>query len=643
GLGLLLADFQAISRPLLISIDEIDLLDHSQDGGENERHQQLLHFLRQLRGKVALLLVGHRAVIESDVTQTVEPLGADDLMSWFETLSIPAQQGTIARLITLTQGNPLLISMAFALYFWSVEQDPTVTFDDALKQMPQSGALLPIWRRLASRLDGNELALLEALSVFRGAAPADAWMVESNEGELVSLVGRLESRQLIQNDGQGGVYLLPSLRQLINEEQGVEQREQRHLQAALIFSQRGEPTEAAFHFLAGGRADKAIEIWYPHRASEIERGQVEKANAIFESLSARNLKPAWQKRLAIVRSELNQLSGQHDRVIRDLSRQRWQNNQFESIEAYKLWGDALQDQGQPDAAEEILSQGLDVVTHLLQRYSYLHVQRSRLYLQQREMANAKREADLARFHAENMHGAIQDQLGNYDLAILHYETALSLAESLKDFRNVARTQYYMAIAMSRLQRFEESVSCFEKAIEAYKRVGDRVQAEHVRSNLGASYLFAEEYEEAIKYCLDALAFYERSGNTYWVAHNACNLAEAYYALGKYKDAEGYAQLAISQEEIDSLPYALYTLGMVRKVANDLTSAARFLLETGQYAENNEDRFLLAYSLRELGSAYRQLGKVDEGNACIGRSLALFKQLKIEKEVVSTELLLHESQ
>ncbi|MCB0189710.1 MAG: hypothetical protein KDE31_35810, partial [Caldilineaceae bacterium] len=367
------------------------------------------------------------------------------------------------------------------------------TFAQTLQQLPGTPALAPIWDRLRTRMAGEERQLLQALAVFRTPAPADAWHFliaptsdASQDDTPTVIVERLQALQLVYGDQSGGIALLPILRETLYEEMAVEVRESYHIAAALIYATRGDYTEAAYHFCRGDQPDRAIEIWYPERQGEIKRGQAGAALAIVEQISANRLKRPQPKQLALVRAELYGLLGEPAKVVQSLEPIQWTRDEPESVEALRLWGEALNVQGNADGAQEKLQEGVQVVAYLLEQHAHLHVQRGLIHLQQREMKAAWQEATRARYFAENLQGAVQANLGNYETARSHYETALTLASELDDIQAAARTEYYLGIAAMQQQDLETAFAHYQAAIADYQRTGNRAQEIYARSNLAAA-------------------------------------------------------------------------------------------------------------------------------------------------------------
>jgi len=658
ALGLLRADLETVGSPPLLCIDEIDLLRPADLDRPNPHHTQLLGFINSLRPHVALLLIGQNAVIETAITLSLERLARTDLENWLRTRQIRYTQAELTQLEAYTGGNPRLLTLCLTLHDLANpepgagELRPS-RLANTLARLPHTPALAPIWDRLRLRLAPLERQLLCALAVFRTPAPEDAWQLtepatatvdaDADPSATASIftvaLAQLSARDLVQSDGTGGIRVLPLLREILYAELTVEARERYHLGAAHIYAARGDYTEAAYHFCQGGQPAQAVAIWFPVRQGEILRGQAGAALTVMAAISAHWLTRPQQQQLALLRGELYSLLGEPAKVIDTLAQGDWPPTAVESAAALRLWGEALNLQGDAAGAQEKIQAGIGVVTQLLDQQAHLHVHQGLIHLQQREMQAAWQAATRARVAAEQLQGAIQANLGHYEDARRHYETALTLAETLDDSQTVARVHYYLGIAAMQQHDLPTAFTHYQAAIAAYQQIGNRVQEIYVRSNLAAAYLTAGDYHAAIVEAKAALTFCARMNAPYWMAMNAANLAEAHFELGELAAAEGYALQVIEHEEVDSYPYALYTLGSVRRLQQRPHEAIHFYHQSARIAERNEDRFLLAYVQRGLGQAYGALGDDAAAMACYHAAIHLFRALVIPAEVSATEVLM----
>ncbi|MEZ4615187.1 MAG: hypothetical protein R2867_06705 [Caldilineaceae bacterium] len=436
SLGLVRADIEALPEAALLCFDEIDLLRAADIDRPNLHHAQILNFIDSLRPHLALLLIGQRAVLESDLTLALDRLQSADILAWLQRLQIPHTAEEVNQLAVYTGGNPRLLTLCLTLHqlYGAAAEEPAtadplvaaaghITLTQTLLQLPHTPALAPIWDRLRARLARNERQLLQALAVCRTPAPVDAWQrfvdpeaAADQRPTVAATLAHLQTLQLVHRDETGGIWLLPMLRETLYEEMAVETRETYHIGAALMYAARGDYTEAAYHFWRGDQPDRAIELWFPERQREIRRGQAGAALTFVEQISAHRLKRTQQKQLALMRAELYGLLGEPSKVVDSLASLEWRRDEAESVEALRLWGEALNLQGDAAGAQEKLQTGVEVVAYLLEQHAHLHVQRGLIHMQQREMKAAWQEATRARYFAENLQGAVQANLGNYETA-----------------------------------------------------------------------------------------------------------------------------------------------------------------------------------------------------------------------------------
>ncbi|MCB0157322.1 MAG: tetratricopeptide repeat protein, partial [Caldilineaceae bacterium] len=643
ALGLALGDLRAGPHRPLLCFDDVDFLRPPHAEQPNPQHTRVLEFLDSLRGHAPVLLMGQRAFWESDAVYPVAEFTRAQLAAWLTSLAIPHHAADVDALHAHTGGNPRLAELCVVLY----QAGASDSLAAVMAQLPQSHALLPIWHRLARRLSPRERQLVHALAVFRSPAPADAWEDADDDAVEDAAAGReaatasaqLVARRLVQQDERGGVTLLPSLREVIYADLPVEMQEELHQQAAQIRAARGEYTAAAYHLHRAGLDDAAVELWYPQRTQEINRGQGGAALTVFSQISQRRLAPRLRKQLLLIRAELHELTGAADQVIDDLAAETWAPDDLATPDAMLHLGDAQEARGQGDVAQDTYQAGLDAAAHLLRQSTQLHVQRSMTKLRRRDMAAAWREANLARYHAETMLGVVNDQRGDYDEAAAHYAAALAIATAIDHQAGVAQMHHYLLILATRRQDMAGVLRHGDAAIEFYERVGDRVNRECVRSNLASAYIQVGRFDDAIEPAAAALRFFEAVENPFRVAQNASNLAEAHAELGNLDAAATYAELVLQQEEPHSHPYALFTLGKVHGLRGQWTTAQQYYDQSRRIAEMNDDTYLLAYAWRALGEVHQALDDAPAAHSSLAHALQLFQRLDMDEEIRRTQALL----
>ena len=641
-LGLAMADIKAVNRPILLCIDEMEQLYAPNPDVENPAYRQLLTFLENLRGHTPLLFIGQRALIETDQTIEVDKLAQKDVAAWLDALGIAHTSAELEQLDVYTQGNPRLLSLCFALHnMQRVRGEAQLA--DTLVRLPQTPGLVPVWSRLRRQLSAMERNLLNAIAVFRISSPYDAWQAWeeaiSPPSEESSL-GRLASLNLLEISTDGAVTLLPTLREIIYAEMAIEQRENFHAVAARICLQRGQFTESAFHLVQADRPAEAVRLWYAEKEREIRRGQVETARPIFEKISANRLKPAQQRQLALIRSSLYQLTGEPDRVIASLEQTTWPAHDELSTKAFLDWSKALGNRGDLVQAHEKLAEGIEQLARMSHRWTQFHVQRSIFYLQDRDMEAARQQALQARLRTELLQAAIEGQMGHYITSRNHCEAALEIAPKIADHAAVGRAHYYLAIAATRQADFDDAFNHYQASLDIYEQIGDQVRTAEVRSNLAMAFVEAGKFQKGIDEANQALSVFEKMNSSYWCSLNTNNIAEAYFQLGDLEQAETYALQTMGYEETHFFPYGLYTMGSVHRQQGELEKAHQLYRQSVQIAEENEDRFLLAYAQRALGEVHIDQGNAqDKATSLLQGALELFQQMDITAEMETTQTIL----
>lgn len=599
ALELTRADLAEVAALPLLCFDEVDLLRPLDSETEPVQHTQVLAFLEGLQGHAPLLLIGQRNVLSSDLIQTLSGLTLAETAAWLTDAGIPFTHAQLARLNGYTGGNPRLLALCLALCR-TMEPGDAPQLSAVLDQLPHTAALLPIWQRLQQRLDKAERHFLQALSVFRGPAPRDAWIgtPSKREGEPTPptdparLIQRLIDYQLIREDGNGAIALLPALREVIYHQLAVEKQEDLHREAGQIRAVRGEYTAAAYHYQRAGQPEAAIAIWQPNADQEIRRGQAAAALAIFQQISGHRLAENLVPALHLLRSQLYQLCGQSRQALDEIEQVKSKPDEW-LVEAAAASGDALRTLGDPDAALTRYSEGLAAAARLIQQNTWLHVKRGTVYIQRRELHQARREALLARYRLENVEGAIQHAAGNYSAARQHYLNALSTAEMLDDKAGIALVQRNLGVMAGHQDDADGAIYYLQQALTFYEQIGDRVRAEEVRSNLAGAYVQFKQFTAALQPAQRALTFFEARQNSYWIAQNTSNLATIYFELGDFDQARDYAERTLAQEEPQSYPYALFTLGQVYQAQRRRDEATAYFERVRQIAQQTEDNFLLA--------------------------------------------------
>ncbi|MCA9954148.1 MAG: hypothetical protein KC434_05485, partial [Anaerolineales bacterium] len=449
---------QLRATPPLFCIDEVDLLQQDSDTISLNR-LRLREFLESLRQTARLLFIGQHSIFAADKEVSLTGLTAVQVAELLALANIQAADPEVEQLTSYTGGNPRFLHLCVALH------DGAQPLTKLISQLPQVPSLRALLVRLRHRLSPDERGLLVHLAVFRSPAPQDAWP------EATEALATLRQRQIIQEDGAGGITLLPVIRDLLVEDWQwlpTAQREQCHLAAAVIRAARGEYTAAAYHFVQAGEENTAVQLWYPHRQQEIQRGQTVTALRLFEPVSPKRLKRNERQALALIQAELYRLAAQPEEGLAVLKATTWVRQSETAVQAQLLQAAFQNALGYPQQAAESLQQGREMIQRLLRQLARYRIQQSQYHLQQREMALAWQEARLVQFEAEHLQGIVREEHGHYNEAVSHFQRALGLAQQLAYEPGIAQVSRELAALYGRQGRVAEAVPHAEAAIAYYE-------------------------------------------------------------------------------------------------------------------------------------------------------------------------------
>jgi len=632
ALGLVRQDIASLEEnPPLLCFDELDRVSNSDPGQIEPPHLQILEFIESLRGTISILLVGQRPILDSDTYITLSGFKSRQIALLWQAGGYPVNHTDADKLYHATQGNLRLLRICLAL-----RQDG-VTLDEIVAQLSSRTGMYPIFHRLWLRLDDNERQLMQHLAVFRSPAPALVWDAQT----VISLT----TRHLIEEDNQGSVSIVGGVHDLIYHELSIEQREHLHLQAAHALFPYAEYTEVAYHFWKAGQPNQAIQLWYPHRQSEIQSGQTDAALAIFEEISRNQVGEQEQQGLDLIRAELRLMRGDLSKGLAEIktatATSAWQGPSEARASLLALKGDYQDALGYPARAIRTYTEGSQLLTRLQINACSFRYRMSRLHLRQRELSMARLEAGLLECQLQNLFGKIEDEEGRYEDALASYQKALMVAKNLADDESIAQTSHNLANLLGgRLQKIDQAIGYAQEAITYYEQLGDRVNMETVRSNLSYIYIQTGHFGAALEGANKAYQFFRGINNSYPAAVAATNLAEAHFELENLTEAEKYAREVLALEEQHPYPYALYNLGRIEQQRGNIAAAKKHFIQSINIAETNEDFYMMAYATRELGKAHLQGGDDREARRIIIDAVESFRQLGMPNEVQETELVLH---
>lgn len=624
--GLLRQDLASLhEHPPILCFDDMEHLTAGQLTVSAPAHAQLLDLLDELRGATRLLLISQRPLPASDVHIELGGLSIASVAQLWYAAGRPITTEQAERLHSYAVGNPRLLTLLLAVQHGE---------DDPMPQLPANEAapsLAPAFQRLWRRLTPDERRALQQLAVYQGYAPDDV--------AAAQVIDALVRLRLAERDGVGGIMVLPALAAIIRDDLSAELSERLHSAAAIVRLERGEYTEAAYHFSRSDQEQQAVQVWFPQRQHAIARGEADAARLIFSGIALQRLDTCERTALAIIRAELLKLVGQNEAGLHELEAVDWPGASEASARLWMLRGEMEHAMGYPDRPLKSYGEGLRVTARLTSQLAALHQRRGTLLLHQRDLHASWAEVRRAEFDLEVLRGLLHDEEGAYDHALAAHRRARELAEQLDDdaLRGLAERQ--IARVYGRRQQLEAAVTHAAQAIAIYERMGDRVNLEKMRSNLAFIYVQTRQFQAALDVGLPAYNFFVAVRDPYFAAVTGANLAEASFELGNLDSAGRFAREVLGLGDRFAAPYAHFTLGQIALARAQPPMAVADFSRSIQLAEENDDPYMVAYAQRALSQAYHAAGDTAAAEQRGQAALALFQKLDIVSEISATEQLL----
>jgi len=625
-----LAQLKRRDQTPLLCVDEVDLLQPTEKGD----HAQILTLLNSLRGLAPLLLIGQQALLDADQVCRLDGLGPEDVVRMLRHTGVDLTDTDRQRLYAYTQGNPLLVALFSALYA-SGESIPVL-----LRELSAAPPLEFLLSRIAHRLEHTARGVLMELAVYRHVAPADVWHRANTAPALRTLM----QHRLVQEDGQGGLILLPAYRTVLYNCLPDEKRRALHVKAAQVAAERGAYTEAAYHWIGAEQLEQAIWLWRAYQQQEINQGRGGAALHLFRSIKTRPLDVQAKEVVTLICAHLERLTGGAPQALEDLHSILWQTPIL-AVEADMLEGVIANDRSEFGHAERVQQRALATAEQLAPaRLAHLHKGLGWMHMRTRALDAAWREAQLARYEAENFQGYVAELRCHYADAEAFYRAALDVARALGHKEGIAKTCHNLAGLYARLGRFEAAIAHLREADECLEQIGKITDLLSAQINWAFVFNLAGQHDPAVAALQKARAQFRAYNIELPPWQDALiqqGLAEAYLGLADLDAAQQHVERAIALEEEDILPDSYRTYGEIMLQRNRLDEAERTIrLSLDLLARDEEpDSYLSGYAWRVLAQVHAAHG--DQAAAQHARRMAIesFQDIHLSYEIEKTEWML----
>ena len=629
-----------LSQMPLLCVDEADVLQSNQ----SVEYLQLSEFWADLQEQVPILYMGQQPSLRASYIETLQPYSDEAAAQIFSERAISLSAIEIQSFNHLAGGNPGILNLAAAYL-----QDGG-TIEELGRNFEQAPKIHLLMERVLRRLSIPEKRILSDLSVYDIAAPEDVWLSPRNTKAVQQSFTSLSNKNLIHFDGVGGVFILPAYRKVFHEILSStlpeEELQLLHHQAAEVFIERGQFTQAARQYTLAGQAEIAIWQWEQFKQQEINQGQAYAAISLFQEMRNSKLSLQAHGRAMDHVAELQKLMGSLDQALESLESVRSRPPVFQ-IEALQLKGIILNEKSELTDARKTFADAVSMAEAIIEgRLAHLYKGLSWNSLREMQLERAWNEALMARYEADNHHGTVALRLCLYEEAEKFYLGALALAKEANHLQGVAKTHGFLSWLYAIQGKYGEALQHAEEATAYYEKTSQRAMIAHIKINIALTHNLAEQHQMAVNVLTQATTQLAEFGLPTEAREAALfnqGFAEAYLGLNQLDKATEHVRRALGVEEGDIFIDSSRTFGEILLKQGELTEAEKqiqFSIDLLTQNENGQDHYLLGYAQRSMAQVYGAQGRNQLAIEMKEKCIKSFLEINLPYEVERTKRLLN---
>lgn len=182
-------------------------------------------------------------------------------------------------------------------------------------------------------------------------------------------------------------------------------------------------------------------------------------------------------------------------------------------------------------------------------------------------------------------GITNSQAGLFQEAIPYFEKALQIFEQLKNKMKLSQVMLNLGNVYNLLGNREKAFDSWNEALSINDSIGDLSKKALILNNIGISLIEGTKIEDAISYYNEAISIFDKINDSFGKSLSLFNLAEAYFLICDYEQALYHLDkaLAISKKILDvegqcqglflfgMIQYSLNRLNILKQVTNELLS------------------------------------------------------------------------
>lgn len=242
-------------------------------------------------------------------------------------------------------------------------------------------------------------------------------------------------------------------------------------------------------------------------------------------------------------------------------------------------------------------------------------------------------------------GAILNQLGMRDSAILLQKTAITYAERANDRKSHAGNLINLGLTMSALGLHDSAIFYYDLGIEIAREIGEQEFLANGLGNKAGTYYFKGELDQSIEIFGEIREVYESLGDTAGIAMTMLNMGAIYATLEEQEKSQSQFEEVVRLTRISDnqsyLMMGLSNLGLSYYTQERYELAKERLVEAIELAEELGMISVYLSAITDLGRTYLKLGQIDSAESYLIRADSLAAETNSQREICLSNLALGE--
>ena len=204
----------------------------------------------------------------------------------------------------------------------------------------------------------------------------------------------------------------------------------------------------------------------------------------------------------------------------------------------------------------------------------------------------------------------------------------------------ARSLNYLGASALMMAQYEEGLTYFVKAKEAFLNIGDEKGAADVIGNMGYFYVQKGNYDQALDIEFEALSLFEKVNDTMGLCNTNQLIANIFMETGNFEQALKYDSVAlscfISAGDRHGEAMVLGNLANIFSEQGELEKAKSLQLKAINIFEEIESPLDMARELGNLSATYEAMRELELAISTTERSLEIFRNTNYEMAIPVAE-------